>query len=51
MTLLEIGGLAAVGEPDPEAQVVVGELAGRVNLVAEHVEGAEVALLSRDHLA
>jgi hypothetical protein len=51
MTLLEVGGLAAVGEPDPKAQVVVGELTGRIHAVAEHVEGAEVALLPWDDLA
>jgi hypothetical protein len=50
MTLLEVGGLAAVGEADPNAQVVVGELASRIDPVAEDVEGAEVALLARDHL-
>jgi hypothetical protein len=50
MAQLEIGGLAAVGEADPEAQVVVGELSSRVNAVAEHVEGAKVALLPRDDL-
>ena len=51
MTLGEVGGLAAVGEADPEPQVVVGELPGRIHAVAEHVEGAEVALLTRDDLA
>jgi hypothetical protein len=48
--VVQVGGLAAVGEPDPKAQVVVGELTGRVDPVAEHVEGAKVALLPRDHL-
>jgi hypothetical protein len=31
MALDEVGGLAAVGEPDPETQVVVGELTGRID--------------------
>ena len=33
MALGEVGGLAAVGEPDPEPQVVVGELPGRIHAV------------------
>jgi hypothetical protein len=44
MALFQVGGLA-VGEPDPKAQVVVDELAGWVDPIAEHVEGAEGALL------
>jgi hypothetical protein len=48
---LQVGGLAAVGEPDPKAQLVVGELADRIDRVAEYVEGAEEALLPRDDLA
>jgi hypothetical protein len=48
--LVQVVGLAAVGEPDPEAQVVVGEIPGRIDPVTEHVEGAEGALLSRDDL-
>jgi hypothetical protein len=31
MTLVQVGGLAAVGEPDPETQVVGGELTGRID--------------------
>jgi hypothetical protein len=38
-------------KPTPKAQVIVGELVGRIHAVAEHVEGAEVALLTRDVLA
>jgi hypothetical protein len=42
---LQVGGLAAVGEADPKAQVVVGELAGRIELEhVEHAEDAEEAL-------
>jgi hypothetical protein len=49
-TSLQVGRLAAVGEPDPNAQVVVGELTGWVDLVAEQAEQAEPALLARDNL-
>jgi hypothetical protein len=33
--LLQVGCLAAVGQPDAKAQVIVGELAGRIDPVAE----------------
>jgi hypothetical protein len=48
---LQVGGLAAVGEPDPNAQVVVAKLTGRIEL--EHVEHAraEKALFASDDLA
>jgi hypothetical protein len=49
--VVQVGGLAAVGEPDPKAQVVVGELTGRIDALVEHVEGAEVALLAGDVLS
>jgi hypothetical protein len=48
--VVQVGRLAAVGESDPKAQVVVGELTRRVDPVAEHVEGAEGALLPWDDL-
>jgi hypothetical protein len=35
MPVLQVGCLAAVGEPDAKAQVIVGELAGRIDPVAE----------------
>jgi hypothetical protein len=49
--VIQVGGLATVGEPDPKTQVVVGELPGRIHAVPETVEGAEGALLAGDDLA
>jgi hypothetical protein len=50
MTLIQVGGLAGVGQPDPNAQEGVGELARRVGPVAEPVEGPEGAVLAGDVL-
>ncbi len=44
--MVQVGGLAAVGEPDPKTQVVVGELASRIDPVAEQVEGTSLAMSS-----
>jgi hypothetical protein len=42
VALGEVGGLAAVGEPDSEAQVVVGELTGRIDGVADMLKAPKV---------